>query len=135
MSLNSLVTMLLRRDWAYQCVHRVVECNSDSSSIIKMITPFILIKLCCVQVLGSCMYVSKKKNRCMWNYTYNYASDFYYLCFAQHFLACLCCQVWVPDSSYGRLYVMHAKQNIPSEIRIMYTYEGSLHSLHNAPCL
>ena len=36
-------------------------------------------------------------------------SDFYYLCFAQHFLACLCCQVWVPDSSYGRLYVMHAK--------------------------
>ena len=53
--------MLLRRDWAYQCVHRVVECNSDSSSIIKMITPFILIKLCCVQVLGSCMYISKKK--------------------------------------------------------------------------
>lgn len=52
---------MLRSHWAYQNVNRVVECNSDSSSIIIMITPFILIKLCCIQVLGSCMYVCKRE--------------------------------------------------------------------------
>lgn len=52
---------MLRREWAYQYVNRVLECNGDSSSIINMITPFILIKLCCIQVLGSCMYVCKRE--------------------------------------------------------------------------
>ena len=54
---------------------------------------------------------------------YNYVSDFYYLCFAQHFLACLCCQVWVSVSCYGRLYVMRAKQI--THIIIKYTHEDS----------